>query len=269
MLIEQNNFRELVNLVNLGLEEDISNWFKSNNINKNIKTEDELTLKILNTPYFFSFNSNSFLKSFIENETTRRELSVLDNLSLKNKLILMSSMLINNIDYRHFSLIKNTKKNIEILKDSDKVNRLITKLFHEEKFSDIEKITKKFGFEFLEQSSKIVSFHYKDKSSHGCFYLEIKEPLFSPKFEIAINFTESKKKFLDKSKLSLPTIKEIEQLKELMFNNIINDPLKQNRLDLIEKINESFSLYVKYKNYYNINESLLNKHNNKRLLNKI
>ncbi len=249
------DFLELCQHVNHGYESFIADWFNKHEISRKPKLQKELALRILNSYYFFSFQTTSTNMSFIKNETLRRELAVLQHFKLENQLILFSPACIDDVGSSHFSVIKKSKKNKEILKESSKLVFIATRLLSEEKFEDIKKINKFLGWNVLEQKSNVAFFHYKEKNSRGCFSMEIDEPLFCPKFEAAFNFTESKKDFLNSLGINLPTLEESWKMHDLILAGLKKDPFL-NREESVNKVQEFISIYSKQKLFLDLNKNI-------------
>lgn len=249
------DFLELCQHVKNGYETFIADWFNRHEISRKPKLQKDLALRILNSYYFFSFQTISTNISFIKNETLRRELAVLQHFKLENQLLLFSPACIDNVDSSHFSVIKKSKKNKEILRESSKLVFVAARLLSEEKFEDIKKINNFLGWNVLEQKSNVGFFHYKEKSSRGCFSMEIDEPLFCPKFEAAFNLTETKKDFLKSLGVNLPTLEESWKMHDLMLVGLKKDPFL-NREENVNKVQEFISIYSKQKFFLDLNENI-------------
>lgn len=260
MAIHKNNndekFSELSNLVSLGLESEIADWFNQN-INKNKKLEKELTTKILNAYYFFSFSSSYTLnKNYLENERLRRELCVLSHLRIENQLLLFNPTAIDVVTAEHFSVIKNTKKNRDVLCSSGIMSYVVTKLFHKEKFSDLDKINKKFGLNFLEQKNNNITFCYEESNSNGSFFLPLEDVIFKPKYDIAFLFSPTKKLYLEQNNIELPTVEEITELKRLAFESFTKNNTWYDRKEYRERIEQAVASYVPQKTYIDLQGNL-------------
>lgn len=263
--IDEKQFSKLCTLVKLGLVDDISNWFDEY-IKNDEKLEKDLAIKILSNNYFFSFESTSFNKEYLNKETLIRELAILSKLKIQNQLIVLSSTTLNNINFAHFSVIKNTKENVDILLKSNIVSEIITKLFHEEKFQDIDKINKKFGVNFLEMLGSRVTFAHEEQYSKGTFFLDLKENnIFSPKHDILFSFKNSKREYLRKNNIKLPSIEEARNIKQAMLYELANNSWID-RKDFREKIESFLKTYIINKTYEDLHNDLpILKNTNKKL----
>ena len=252
---ENKDFSELCHLVKDGDEQGVYDWFEKHKISRRPRLQRDLTQRILNTHYFFSFQSYSTNSKFIENERLRRELSILSNLKPENQLLLFNVTCIEDMDSRHFSVMRLNKKEKESLIKNNKIVSIITKLLNEEKFDEIKKINKLLGWNTLEQKSELISFYYKERSGRGSLHFKINEPYFDPTFDIVFNFTEEKKNFIESTGIKIPTIEEAEKLYYLMITTLKNDSWL-NREENIEKVENFIKTYKVYKNFSDINESL-------------
>lgn len=222
--LDSDKFSELLRLVSDGLETEAQDWFLQN-IGNNKVLEKNLVNRILNTPYFFSVRTFSHNPEFLDREKKRRELCVLNLLSLENQLKLFSSLAIEEPKIEHFSLLKVDGKTIKKIIGDKRISYTITNLFHNEEFLELEKIFNHFSHNFLDDKTNIAFFHYKEDHSHGLFSFNIVEEAFSPKFNIAVAYTDSKKEFLDKHGVLLPTVLEVEKVKELLLAAIESDAI--------------------------------------------
>jgi hypothetical protein len=256
---ENPEFKELEKFVFKGVTTDIDDWFNKHNVAKNKNLERKLTLRILNTPYFFSFQTLSTSKKHIECERILRETGILKNLHIENQLLLFSPASIDSVVSDHFSVIKLTPKNKDYLKNSGKVVSVITQLLNEENFIEIEKINKLLGWQTLEQKTEGVTFCYKEKNSHGTFYVKIQEKLFSPKYDFVFNFTKEKKDFLISQSVDLPTTEQAKKMHDLISYGIIHDSLLKNysHLGYMEKVDMSFKIYEIEKNYMDLSSTIV------------
>lgn len=252
--LDKSRFMELSTLVRYGLEEDIDKWFKKY-IKDSKELESDLTSQILNSVYFFSFSIDSIDKSHIENESIKRELMILKRLSLKNQLALFAPTVIDTPKYKHFEALKVTKESFEDFTKEPKIIFAITKLFHMEKFDDLDKITKLFNHNFLEQKSNMVIFNYVEDYTHGSFFTEIKEPLFSPKYNLAISYSDNKMDYLNKYNIPLPTVEEIEIFHKELLGTIQNDPWLDKE-SFKEKINLLLTNYIPIKSHLDLEKNL-------------
>ncbi len=256
---ENPEFKELNYFVFEGLTNEIDSWFEKYNVSKNKNLERKLALRILNTPYFFSFRTDSTSIKKIDQERIIRETAVLKNLRLENQLLLFSPASIDKVLSDHFNVMKLTPKNKNHLKSSGKVVFIITSLLNEEKFVEIEKINKLLGWQTLEQKTDGVIFSYKEKSSHGAFYVKIQEKLFSPKYDVVFSFTKEKKDFIISQSVDLPTTEHAKKMHGLMVEGIKNDNMLKNRsnLEYVEKIDMSLKVYEIEKNYMDLSNTIV------------
>jgi hypothetical protein len=252
-------FKELKNFVGNGDYDEIDNWFKKYQISKKPRVEKDLTLRILNESYFFSFACTPFITNRQEvlDETTKREVAILRNLKCENQLKLFSVASIDDVNYKHFEVIKLTKKNKELLKHSNSVCHVITKLFNDEKFSEIDKIESILKFSVLEQNCNYVAFHHREKNSRGVNFFKIDETIFASKYDIVFNYTETKKQYLDEKGISLPTVDEATYLHHKMLK-AVNENQGYWRSEDIERVNQAVKSYKIQKSYLDLNSDLEN-----------
>lgn len=254
LTIDEKQFSKLCTLVKLGLLDDISNWFDEY-IKNDEKLEKDLAIKILSNSYFFSFQSASFNKEYLNKETLMRELAILSKLKIQNQLIVLSSVALNDVNFNHFSVIDNNKENVDALLKSKTISEIITKLLHQEKFQDIDKINEKFDVNFLEMSSNRVTYAYEEKYSKGVSFLELKDNTFKPKYDIIFSFTKTKKEYLMHNNIELPTIEEAQKLQRDMLYELDNDSWID-RKEFREKIESFLKPYITHRTYENLNKDL-------------
>lgn len=250
-------FKELARFVFDGKYEEIDNWFKKHQISKKPALERELSLRILNEIYFFSFRSLSTSRKEIDEEGNRREIAILKNLKCENQLRLFNVASVENVNHKHFEAMKLTKKNKELIENSSSVGYVITKLFNKENFDELEKIESIFKRSLLEQKSSGATIMYKEKYSNGTYFFKIDEPIFSPKYDIVFNYSSNKKEYLEKKGIDLPTVKEAANLHILVLKSI-SERANDWRPEDVEKINKQISDYKIQKNYLDLNENLGN-----------
>lgn len=248
-------FKELISFVFNGEYEEIDKWFLKHKISRRPALERELTLNILNSTYFFSFRTLSTSLKEIDEQSTKREVAILKNLKCENQIRLFGIASIDEVNHRHFEVIKLTKKNKEILLNSSSVCAVFTKLFNQENFVELEKIEDLLKRPLLEQNSKGVTFHYKERSSRGTHYFNIDEPIFSPKYDIVFNYSDSKKHYLDKKGIFLPTIEDVDKVHMLILKNI-NERQNLWRIEDVEKINLAIKSYKIQKSYLDLSNNL-------------
>lgn len=248
-------FSELACFVRDGYYQEIDDWFEKHQISRKPALQRKLTLRILDNPYFFSFQSFSTNLRFINQERVKRESSILKNLKIENQLLLFSPACIEDFSYEHLGAMKLNKKNKEILCNSNRFSGVVTKLFNKEEFDEINKIDEILELSVLEIKTKGLTFHYKEKNSHGAFYIELENKIFSPKHNIVFAYTKEKEDFLKHKNIILPDNEDVDYLyKE------IKESLKENKhlshLNCIEKVDYSINEYKTLTLFEHLNNNL-------------
>jgi len=251
-------FSELACLVKDGYYQEIDGWFEKHQISRKPSLQRKLTIRILDNPYFFSFQSFSTNIRFINQERIKRESAILKNLKIENQLLLLSPACIEDFSFEHLGAMKLNKKNKEILLNSNRFSGVITKLFNKEDFEEINKIDEILGLSVLEMKTKGLTFNYKEKNSHGAFYIELETAIFSPKHNIIFAHTKEKEDFLKNKGVNLPNNEEVDNLyKE------IKESLKKNKhlshLNYIEKVEDSIKEYKTIILFEHLNNNLTEK----------
>lgn len=262
------NFNELAKLTTNGNYQEIDNWFKKyENILKKPLQQKKLIIQILNELYFFSFQSYSTNINFVNQERINRQIAILKNFNcnINNQLMLFSPTCIEDITSKHVSCFNLNKKNKNLLLKNNNFSNAITKLLEKEDFKEIEDINKILGFNTLNMKINGVIFHYKEKCSHGAFYLDIKEEIFSPKYNIIFSFTKEKELFFKRNNIEFPSEEEIKNLESLLLLELDNNKMWNNNKDYKEKVRKSFQEYKSFNLHENL-DSILNI--NKKITNK-
>ncbi|NCP98066.1 hypothetical protein GW796_08710 [archaeon] len=247
-------FRELVYAVKDFNKSKIDSWFENQNLSTKLVLSKKICLRILNTPFFFSFSSTSTNKKEIEECRTKREVEVLKHFSLENQLLLLSVACIEDVNVKHIEVLKITKSKKKMISSNSKIIAIITKLFNEENFDELEKIQNKLDFNIMDMKGSQGSFHYKSKSSHGSFSIKFDEDIFSPKYELIINYSDAKANFLKNKNIELPNLENI----DILFNKIMKaiSISTNNSSEHISKVESSFKEYIVKKRYAILNEDL-------------
>ena len=153
--------------------------------------------------------------------------------------------------WKHLAALNLTKKNKEIICSSNRFSGVITKLFDQENFEEINKIDEILGLSVLEIKTKGLAFHYKEKYSKGGFYVELENKIFSPRDNIIFAYSKNKADFLEFKMIELPSSKDVDILyKELKSNTDLT------HLNLMEKVDLSFKEYKILALYKRLNNSL-------------
>lgn len=251
-------FAELKKFIFDGEYTEIDNWFKKFNLSK--ENENSLILRMMNDTYLFSFRSLSTNREIINQERLNREVSILKNLRCENQLKLFNVTAIEDLSHKHIEVMKLTKKNKELIRNSNNMAFAITDLLNNENFAEIDKIQLMLKMNLLESKIDGVIFHHKQDGSRGTHYFKIKEKIFSPKFNIACIYTEAKKEYLLNKGIALPTIEEVEYLRAKIIDYISSN-LNLWRHEDIDKVNAKYRDYVTHKFQLDLQNELEN--NNK------
>lgn len=249
-------FSELKKFVFEGEYEEIDNWFQKHQISKKPSLEHDLILRILNEHYFFSFHCSSTSRNFIEKERRDREITILKNFKCENQLRLFGISAIEEVTHEHFKVFKLTPKNKELIQNSASFSYVITKLFNDENFDELNKISDILKMQVLDQKSEGATFFYREQYSRGSMHFKVGQLVsFSPKFDLIFNYTDAKKDYLDSKGIQLPTIEEAATIHHEMLHDVAsrNQGLIK---DDAEKIENAVNSYKIQKNYLDLKGNL-------------
>jgi len=255
------DFLELRRYFQNGEYQKIDKWFEKNKVSGNPELEDCVNKKF---GFLFVKTNKCFSKPYItyqNDERIKREIAILKNLSFESQIKFIFSL--TNISSNHFKILKLTPENEKILKTDFYYEfiRLITEKFTTKNFKEIDEIQEKLSFNIMEQKIDTAVFCYdiKYKGPRLIIYrdvLGIKQPIFSPKCDIIFNYSEDKRKFLEKRNIALPTIEEADALYYEMKKVIFG----YNK----EKLEQSFKNYEIIKLSLDLENELHVKNNLKR-----
>lgn len=192
-----------------------------------------------------------------DNTYTERTCNVLSHLCLKNQLHIMEHCINSNIE--HFKVALTAKDyDANVLLDSLPYYFYIADNFNEEKFLKIDEIEKLLGINCMIHLQKggYINHTYDLGESKMQLprYIQFKEPVFSPYFDMLINYSENKEKYVLSKGIILPQVSQAEEiLCTIMqgFHNSGGCSSKDNQF-----LRDGLDNYCKVQLYYEMQESL-------------
>jgi hypothetical protein len=247
---------------------EIDAWFEQHFAKLNQKDKsiqyDYLFRVIINSTYFFSFSSSSVngvvaSKDIIEEQQKQRHLAVLKHFPAKEQLGLVHSFLLDqtNLDSDYF--IRMDVPTIQALEDKSHWHRIVSRFFYQEKFSLIDFLDTRFETSFLELSNESLQLNYKNKNSHGYFWLNHDEPVFKTYWNIIFSYSESKDAYLKEKNITKPSYEDVNFFKKILMKNKYAQGIGEEGLN---NIYDNINSYQKMMYYYHLNSIIESEHGN-------
>lgn len=252
-------FQELSYAISTGDIQGIHSWFKKVGFQSGTELSSTLCKHIVNSNYFFSFSSNSFNKSALEDENLRRQIPVLSYFNLKEQLSILSSVSLDReIKIEHFNVLNYSRQSKSdkqlILKDLG-MHHLFISLFNKEEFIFMDKIESVLGLDIKNNRMDNISIHY-DYPDNGAFYLNSKNYKSCPVDDIILNYSENKANYLREKKINLPDLIYVNELKGKILEEI-RDSKYFDTKGHTKKVEEKIERYFINYRYKLLSESIV------------
>lgn len=271
MLSSENDYKEsldeLQRIVSEGNKFAIDKWFNDYSFDKNSIEAHQFAKSMAKRHYFFSFRSPlNTSKAFFDEQSIIRETAVLKHFALKSQLEILASLYISDeVKLEHIRVLDyslNKPEDKEIIDKSQILDVIWMTFFSKEKFKDFEEIQSILGFSLIDKECSLAHILYKGKNISGAITVILGDKVYKPYFDIIFNYTETKKKYILDLGLSLPNIKESEDLLALVREKIEKDPYF-NRKDNLDMLHDKTRQYLKCTRYESLTKMIVEKNNNK------
>lgn len=241
----------------------IENWLVRHDIKNNAFNAQSLVDCITNkyTYRFFAFrvptdNGKVINTNHVKAATEgweKRVVAIIEHLSLSQQLKLLNYQVEDDFSFTYLKVLKYEPEQKNLLLSSIEFNNFITRLFHKEKFDELDKINEYLKVNSLDTLSNNAIIIYKDKSCISTITLKDTHRYnleYKPLYDLLFNYTNKKFEYAISLGMDLPhkeqaisirnsciNITEQED-KKLNYKNTRSLDLQRCSLESIEKYKE-------------------------------
>lgn len=253
---DNEKFSQLKRFVNDLDELGVDQWFLDNNSYLKVKGKENLAKAIGNTTYYFTVQSNGFLK---KEELDYMELFqyqiLLKHFNLEQQFSILTQVY-DFKDERLFELLyqsaKKEKKQEQFYQSRIVLDPLF-KLFNKEDFDTLKKIETIIEKNMVDLQNNFMAFF---KDSGGSYYSNLNNN-YSLTDEIILNYSENKKQFILSYNKEIPLKdKAYQLLQDIEEHYKKRDWLSQADNENIKSVTLQIDKYIKTVMYFDLNKKL-------------